>query len=169
MSTFPVKLKLSDLLACEEGFLGERGIQAKGFLDALTEIETAGNWPAGMVSKDKAKIQVCTDLALVLELVKSEEEKKTRQVEFKPSPEDLIPQALDLSVESIPVVTADQFMRTAFDPEHMWVVMGDPNEDEKLRAINFYRKKAMLSESLLYLEQMPDTARIVLETKIPSC
>lgn len=162
MSTFPVKLKLSDLL------LGDKGIEAGGFVKALNEIEAAGNWPGGMVSKEKAKLQVCTDLGMVLELVKSEEEKKTRQVEFKPSPEDLTPQALDLSVESIPVATANQFIRAAFDPEHMWVVMGNPDEDEKLRAMNFYRRKAQLSESLLYLEQMPDTARIVLETKIPS-
>ena len=162
MSTFPVKLKLSDLL------LGDKGIEAGGFVTALNEIEAAGNWPADMVSKEKAKVQVCADLALVLELVKSEEEKKSRQTEFKPSAEDLTPRAFDASVEAIPVATPGQSMRTAFDPEHLWVIMGNPNEDLKLRAINFYRKKNMLSESVLYLEQMPDTARIVLETQIPS-
>lgn len=161
MSTFPVKLKLSDIL------LGAQGIEAEGFTNALNEIEAAGNWPKGMVSKEKAKLQVCTDLALVLELVRTEEQKKARQVEFKPSREDLTPQPLDLT--QIPVAAEHQYMRAAFDPEHLWVVMGDPEEDVKLQAINFYRRKSKLSESLLYLEQMPDTARIVLETKIPSC
>lgn len=162
MSTFPVKFKLSDLL------VGCTGVQGQPFVTALRDIEKAGNWPLGMEPRDNVYVSLCLELRQLRVTVDRELDKKQHQTPFTPNPMDLTPQALDLSVEAIPVATANQFMRAAFDPEHLFVVMGDPETDPTLQAMNVYRRRRSLPPSYLYLEQMPDTARIVLESNQPS-
>lgn len=161
MSTFPQRFLLSDLIQTENS------IDAAPLLQALKDINATGNWPATMKDISHVKLQVCVELGNLLTMVNRELALKARQTSFIPNAEDLNPTPLDL--DTIPVVTEPwQGVRPAFDPEHINVVMADPEVDERLQKINTQATHRSLKSGYLYLEVRPGSERIVLETVNPS-
>lgn len=157
MKTFPQRFKLADLLQIENS------IDAAPLLAALKDIKASGKWPAKMKDIDYVKLEVCTELGNLLTVVNRELELKAHQTDFKPQAADLTPTPLDL--DNIPVITEPwQSVRPAFDPEHIYVVMANPERDERLQNMNAEAERRGLKPGYLYLDLARGKERIVLET-----